>query len=191
MTSTNGRKPTKLDFKSKLKAAKLPSTTIPVCLRADLVAEMAALDIQLRNITMPADQDRLVGNAAAVRLSQQIEALRQEMIAGSEDFVLRAIPRPRMREIEAAHPPRDGNARDEATGYNLDAVMQQVLRESIVSPVMDDETWAELVAVLSDGQWDELTDGAWEVNKGRVSVPFSPRASQILRSLPGSKPPNG
>lgn len=178
------------DIEQWLDDARLAERRVPVCLRGDLWAEAERLDRALRDIEKDETDDRFVGNPEAKRLADQIETVRQQMKAATKDFVLRAIPTMEFTQLTANHPPRGGSDEDAASGFNRDTFFRELTRRCVVSPKFDDDKWNKLILRLSDRQWDELTTGAWLVNKGEVSIPFSLAASRILNSGSESKRQN-
>lgn len=172
----------------KLSAAKLPETTVPICLRGDLVAEIERLDREL--VTASGTASTGMEDGAHLReLAERIEALRAEMAGddANHTFVLRALSGPAYRQMKAEHPARldeQGQvvAEDRITGANVDTLAVPLLRACCVDPVLDDATWRAVEPVLTDGQFDDLVNAALLVNQGRVSVPFSRAASKVMRS---------
>jgi hypothetical protein len=174
-------------FKDRLKTAKLPQRNVKVCLRGDLFAEVERLDVELRHLDANSTDGRMVGNVEAVNLATQIKALQEQMADETQDFTIRAIPHGDWTALQAAHPPRADDPEDVASGYNRDDFAEALLRRSVVEPILDEEDWAELLTVISQRQYDELCNGAWQANAGSVSIPFSQAASKTLRSEPESK----
>lgn len=180
----------KIPFRERLKNARLHERLVPVCLRGDLWAEAERIDLALRAIEKDETDDRFVGNPDAKRLADELTAIRAQMAAETEEFVFRALPTIEFNLIVAKHPPRKDNEGDANSGFDRDGFFHELTPRCLVSPEMDAETWAELLAVLSDRQWDELTTGAWMANKGEVSVPFSRAASRVLNYDSESKRQN-
>lgn len=157
-----------------IRGARLPQRTIRVCLAADLVAEWEELDRQRKEV---ARTDSLADPAGGINAS--MEKLREEMTAHTVLFRLQALPKRRWRELFAAHPPRKDEKgepirRDVMLGVHYENFFDALLKESIVDPKLDDETLTLLLEEkLTDRQWEELTDVAWNLNRGSVNVPFS------------------
>lgn len=172
-------------FTDLLKGAKLPQTSVPVCLRADLTADFEAAERELEALTkQPRKDDSLAGSPAGV-LARRIEELQQEMAAATYPFVLRALPKSKWRALVAEHPPRkdekgDPLPEDSEVGIHRDAFLDALLKVSVIDPVMTEEEWAEFVEKITDRQYSDLCDEAWFLNRGEVSVPFS-RVASLLR----------
>lgn len=74
-------------------------------------------------------------------------------------------------------------ARDrQAGGVNVDTFYAALIRACVVDPALDDDDWDRLDDVLTDRQFNELAGLALVVNRGEVSVPFSPTASRLTRT---------
>lgn len=168
-------------FKDRLKQARLPEDVVPVCLRGDLVADFESAERALKEAkgSDSMEDERPV-------LQDRLEALRAEMLDNTEDFRLRAVPRPAFRALVAAHPPRrDGdevNKADAQLGVNVDTFFAELLKVSVVSPELDEEDWAALLDKLTDRQYGDLTDAAWFLNRGEVNVPKLPSALLMNRT---------
>lgn len=197
---------TKPDFTSLLASAKLPETTVPICMRADLVAEHEQLDRQLAKLVDKPVQ-KLSGDGRG-ELKTRIEALEAEMAAATYPFRFRAMPKPRWRAFVAKHPPRRGesgevNEGDAGIGVNRETFFDALIRESCVDPALDEEGWRKLLGdsveerarlaadgrqdeiedgVLTDRQADELSDAAWGLNRRDVDIPFSRAALRLSRT---------
>jgi hypothetical protein len=133
--------------------------------------------------------DSLEGNGAG-ELVDRIEALQDEMRASTVTFRLRALPKPKWRALLAEHPPRRGDddrpdPDDAAVGVNMETFWDAIIRACLVEPEIDDEAWSMMTGDdgrLTDRQLGALSDAAWSVNRGDVSVPFSPAVSQARRN---------
>lgn len=165
-------------FESILAAARLPEKSVPLCLRGDLMAEVQALESQLedsRDVTLA---DR--GNARKV--AEQIEALREEMVAGTYVFRVRGLSRTEWASLVASNPPRKDSDVDSAMGYNFESFFPALVQRCLIDPVLDQGGFDDLLDKLSDGQFQELADAAVAVCRRKVDVPFSLAASATLRS---------
>lgn len=166
-----------------IRAARLPERTVALCMRADLVADHEELHRRLAEAAGMASGS-LAGNGVAQALAADIQALEALMAESIVDFRLRALPRGAWAALVAAHPPRVGGdgltAAADIAGYNADTFAAAALRACVVAPELDDETWSHLVdEALSDGQYEQLTEAMWQLNRSGVSVPFSRAASTI------------
>jgi hypothetical protein len=172
-------KPRLADVGALVRGAKLREGTVSVCLAGDLVGEWEALAEQLNDA--PA-ADSLSGTGGGP-IREQMNELRGQMLEATVEFKFTALPRRQFRELKAAHPPRrdaDGKLTDprDGLGINYDSFMDALVRAAIVEPKLDEETLTMLLDErLTDRQYEELTDVAWNLNRATVSVPFLPAAS--------------
>lgn len=172
------------DFAELRKQARLPEQVVPICMRADLAAEHARLDAELRTkLDRPADS--MAGNGAA-GLADRIEALEAEMRESTYDFRLRALPKRQFRELVAAHPPKPGAdgkipEADTMLGVCRETFFLELIPAVVVDPQLDD--WKTfLLEELTDRQYGDLEDACWFLNRDEVSVPFSSAVSRARRA---------
>lgn len=168
-----------------IRGAKLPEQKFPVCVEPDLVAEYEQL-VEMRDAAKQAGATSMAGPDTA-GIDEQIADVQKRMAAATVTLRLRALGRRRWRELRDEHPPRkddEGNVLPaDILGVNYESFFNALLRESIVEPTLDDETLDLLLDErLTDRQWNDLTDVAWNLNEARISVPFSPAASPSRRS---------
>jgi hypothetical protein len=182
------------NIKDKLAGAKLPTTTVSICLRADLAAEWEDLQRELASAQAATAGMLNPDNRERRRIAEQIRALEEQMTEDTVVFHLRAVSRSTWRDLITGHPAREDDEADRILGLNSDTFWPALLRASIYDPAMDDEDWGHLLAddVLTDRQYSLLCDAAWALNRRDVSVPFSPAASAILgSSASASRRPSG
>lgn len=173
-----------------------------VCLRADLVREFHEADAELGRLrTDAAAGNRLAGGVvetdeikAQARKVRKIEA---EIEASVVTFTFTGLRKDEFRALCDGHPPRKGNQLDLMSGYNRDVVVDQLVRQSLTTPVFEDcltehgtpnrecdhetcGTWQQLVNTINPSEWAELRDTANQANSAVVDIPKSLLASQIL-----------
>lgn len=175
-------------FKDKLKAARLPERSVSICLRGDLTADFEAAERELKAAQEATADSKEAGGVGPI--IERIDALRAEMIEHTEEFRIRAMPGPDFHAFKAAHPPRTDdegnlNAADAQLGFNIDTFFDGLLKASVISPELDEGDWTALLAVLTDRQYNSLTDAAWFVNRNEVKTPFSSAASLAKRNSGG------
>ncbi len=194
--------------KELIRSAKLPERSVPTCLQADLVAEHESVERKLKEAKDHRAR-RLDSGSDAQALSARLVELEAEMAEHTIEFRLRAMPRKQWKRLIAAHPPRkaeDGTVeeRDKYIGVNVDSFFTALVRASVVEPQLDAEDWRVLLGddeqddgqqdedaaetpedgVLTDRQFDQLADAAWELNRADVDVPFSRAALRTQTSEP-------
>lgn len=99
--------------------------------------------------------------------------------------------------LSAQHPIRPGSSLDAVHGFNMHAVVrdyperEQVLSED-ESATLDDETWADMMSVLSAADIDTIATGIWALNvlEGRQAVKAAKKASAGERSMRPASPAN-
>lgn len=161
-----------------LAGAKRREAIWKLCLRADLRAEFDDLAEQLEQETKAGGwtASSLADVSPVVALSARIEELRAEMLESTVTIRVRALRRTDFEGIASPHRNTDGE------GYNLGAMAPTLVRECIADPAFTleqfDQFWDE---VLNEGQRDELMWTCWTVNTSAGDVPFSERASVVMR----------
>ena len=168
----------------------LPEEATEICLRPDLMDEYreaeSALTEALANRSNARLADKPVDKSVA---AQRVKDLEEQIQAASVTFRFRAIPKDEFRALCDDHPPRKGNELDTYMGYNRDAVLDAAVRACMIDPVFDDASWAEFVAVVNGGEWEELRRVVNSVNRGVHDAPKSVLASRILtKGGVGSEP---
>lgn len=141
----------------------------------------------------------------AVAMAERIDELRAEMRSSTVDFVMQALAPRRWKQLCDEHKPRkdpDDPKRlhpdDAAIGVDVTTFWEPLVKECLASPreVLEPATWELLMGRaqptpedpeahlrgLTDAQWDSLAGAAWQVNKGKVDIPFSWAASRVSRS---------
>ncbi|MFG1659085.1 hypothetical protein ACGFIY_21390 [Micromonospora chersina] len=173
-------------FKEMLAAAKLPERTVWICLRGDLVAEFEGLERHLGEVL------RVPSNSAegdgAGPIAERMEQLRAEMREHTYPFRLRAMKRPRWHQFCNEHPPRKDDESgeilptDRVRLVNVETFFPALVRESVIDPTLDDSEWTTLLDdALTDHQFGELAQAAWDLNREGVDIPFSPAAFRMTR----------
>lgn len=164
------------DVKTLIKQRRRREATVDVCLRGDLAGQYEALARKLKEAEIG---NSLAGNPERHRLRDEMERLREEMVAATVPFRLCAMPAPEFQDLWDAHPPRrkgdEVDPRDEAVGFNRSTLFPPLIRACVVEPQLDEEDWEGLLGKdgLSDGQFADLALAALSVNRRPVDVPFS------------------
>ncbi|WP_326642863.1 hypothetical protein OG884_05750 [Streptosporangium sp. NBC_01755] len=158
---------------------KLPERIYNLCVRADLRAEWEQAEKALA-VAEAESRDSLAGlSAAGKSLAKQLRDLEAEMEKYVAPLRLRALTHRGLSDLQAAHPPRED--KDEST-FNVDTFGVGLLSACAVDPVMSEEKAGQLIDGLTHGQWDDLFNTLWSLNRSSVDVPKSRRASATLLS---------
>lgn len=167
-----------------IRGGKLRTGEVRVCVDPDLVVAYEHL-LTEQAAERSRTRDSLAGGRVN-ELQEQIDAALEAMEASTITLTFTALPRRRFRALCDEHPPRsdaEGRtpARDRA-GVNFDTFFPILVRESLIGPELStadqDRLFDEL---LTDRQWDDLTDDVWLLNRAKVDVPFSPAGSTSRR----------
>jgi hypothetical protein len=166
-------------FEEILAQAKRPRTSVQLCLRGDLTAPYVELEQRLR--TASRTSESLGKKSDAVVIAEQMRALEAEMAAASTTFVLEAMHPKAFSDFVATQPERAKDETDEALGERLFGWAAELVARSVVEPVqMTAEQVGELCDVLSNGQWNELSNAAWALNRQDVAIPSSVAVSALI-----------
>lgn len=178
------------DVDALLAAARKPERTVAVCLRGDLQAEIDELE---RRITATVGDDRVADRGVAY--ADQIDALRDQMQAATLTLRLRGLGWRDWAALEAAHPPRkddDGEpvGQDGDVGFDVDGLVAAAIPQSLIWPEMTPGQIDTMLDAITSAQYDEIAQTIFELNRHRVTVPFSVLASAAREtSGENSKPP--
>lgn len=159
--------------------AKRPGDSVSLCLRGDLTAPYRDLERQLQTASRTAPS--LSQRSEAAVIAEQMRDLEARMAAAARLFSLEAMPAKKWSDFRATQPEKKKD--EEGAEFQarwFDWTCQLVARSVVAPVVMTPEQVAELCDVLSGGQWDELSNKAWNLNSGEVAVPFSVAASALI-----------
>jgi hypothetical protein len=121
------------------------------------------------------------------RRVEQMEALRERMLASRVTFAIEPLPWTERVNLQSLHPPRDGQRMDQVRGYNVETFLPALIKASTVSVAdaqnpddvatdIPDDAWDSLFATLNFGGVDRLAGLALDVNDEDVRVPSSARS---------------
>jgi hypothetical protein len=178
---------------------RLPEAHVPLCLRGDLLAELADLERQLDEANGRDQADSLAAGGAARRIAERMETVHAEIREHTHVFRFRALPRHVFRQLQDEHPPREGNAVDNAIGANYDTFQAPLIAACCLDPVLTAEQADAMVDVMSEAQTVELFGAALTLNRTKADLPKFETASAILARLeprsrrhePGGSAANG
>jgi hypothetical protein len=196
-----------------MKAASAARRQVTLCLDGALLAEydelqkafvQASFDDQRDNPKLPAG----AAGPRALAVADRMDEVRARLQASEVAFTFQRLDWKQRLELQAAHPPRDGNVRDAMEGANLEEYMPALIRASCASVKGDDgetvtdipdDVWDATLSQLQAGQFETLYQAAKNANDLAVSVPISARAFLTSQDLgasltspePGMSPRNG
>jgi hypothetical protein len=162
-----------------ISSARRPESTVQLCLRGDLQAVWENLDREFDQADRELTDDVLAGGspAASAKIAQQMEEVRREMQASMVTFTLRAVGRIEWQGLVSQNPPREGV---DDGDVNEESFVTGMIAACCVEPKMTLEQAAKFRDSVTDGQWQELANCAWALNKNMMTVPFSLSASTRL-----------
>lgn len=165
-----------MDIDSLLDGARRPEKKVTLCLRGDLQAEWEALHEAIGKKMV--SSGRKLSDSVDPATADRIRELEAEMREHSLTLTLRALPRRDWLRLVRDHPERPGDAADRELGVNRDTFFDAVVLACIVDPEMTEEQKSRLLDVITDAQYESLSNAAWVLNRKDISVPFSPIASR-------------
>jgi hypothetical protein len=194
------RKASKPTIKQAIGAAKPAEAVVSVCLRRDLAQAVTELE-QQKLERLAESPESLAGPPDLSDLDAQIADLKVQQEEHTFSFRLRELSYRRWDQLEAAHPPLEG----QKERLNLATFLPAVVRAAVVEPQLDDEDWDMLLGkrvehagdcklhtatsnedctcqepVLSKSQFGRLADAAVELSSSKdTTVPFSVLASML------------
>lgn len=180
-------KPKLADPGALIRGGKLRTLEYQLCVDPDLVDEYERA-VAARDEAKEAANDSLAA-AAPPELEQRVLDLLVQVEENTVTLVFKALPRPAYKALEDQHPPRKDidnkvtELLDARAGVNVDTFCEPLIRASLVSPQLDDETLKVLIEErLSDGQWADLWGKVYNLNQTKVDVPFLSAASRRTTS---------
>lgn len=162
---------------SLIREAKFRTAKFSMCLDEDLIEQYDALRAQ-RDAAMAERADSLAGPRAP-EFDEPLGQLREQIDEATLTLTFTALARPRFRELCDKFPPsRDENGvinvTEDIIGVHFDDFMAAIIPMSIVDPELASEDIRTLVEErMTDRQYQEMTDVIWDLNRGKVNIPFS------------------
>ena len=165
-----------------LEQAKLPETTVYICLRADLQARYDQIVEELSGLVtasgeLTVDPEATIGDQTAASRAQQLaddlDAVRREMSASMVPFRFRGMSADDLAVFEKAHRPKSQDA--DFTPYFV-----KLIASCAIEPAMTEAQVKQLRGKFGARAFLQLSTGAQSVNTGGgVDVPKSLSFSQV------------
>lgn len=160
---------------------------VRVPMRADLFAEITALEVQAKREREIDERENR--EPVAPGIAHRIMGLEEELRDSEVEFRFRALGRRRYNELLADHPPTDKQKQEAADAdavlaYNPDTFPPLLLAASCVEPTdMDVDDWSDIWENWSEGQVGPLWRTCLAANMGGTDAgPKSQIASAILNA---------
>lgn len=169
------------DLDSWIDGAKVPERSETVYGRADLVAEIQSLEVELRAAKARTENDDRLGSPDSPEvIARKIQAARDDMEKSARTFRFRALDSATVKSIHARAPKVDDNP-------DADFIAREYVAAASVEPKLTTDQVQKIRDNIGEGQFSLLWDAAFGVtNEKRVSVPFSLTASAVLSRLDSS-----
>ena len=158
-------------------AARLPERTVTICVRGDLVADIEALEAELKTVLEErVTNGRLAsgGKKRSEELAAEISGKQAEMVEHTLSVRVRALRPSVWRELVAKYP-----AKEDGMAFDVLPFMGEAIPASTVAPELDADDWAALNEALPNAEMGKLIDAVWELNIKGVDVPKSRLASAV------------
>lgn len=165
-------------FDEILAGARLPETSVSLCLRGDLDAQWRELERRLQSASR--DVASLGQRSEASILAEQIRALEADMAANEVTFRMRADTAKKWSDFIDTKPTRQKDDTDADWSGRWFAWMCQLISRACIEPELTSDQVAQLCDVVSAAQWDNLGNAAWNLNARTAPVPFSLAASALI-----------
>jgi hypothetical protein len=173
-----------VDIEALLAQATPQEQIVRICLRGDLRSEWEQLEHDLQ--TASTEGVSLGDIAPATQIARKMEDLRAQMESATVPFRLRALHPIEWSKFYDTRPRKDKDQTEDDWSPIWHAWLCQMVAISCVEPAMTAEQVDRLMAKLSNRQWLDLADTAWNLNAEREQVPFSVAASALI-SIDGEK----
>lgn len=181
----------KLSLDEILNGRKLAEKSIPICMRLDVMADIEELE---RQITQLQDDDDDVRMAAAngASAAELADAIRELEAIGRQytiDLRLKALERSEWKQKCDQFTEEDPDSGTQK--LDLAALVLDIFAESLVSPAMGATQRDDFLKGLSDGQWEQVMQGVFDLNRRTVTVGKSLTASFAIQPKNKERGPAG
>lgn len=190
--------------KELIKGASRQRRRVQLNLAGHLVEQVDTLEAELFDLQLEEDRrpddakrsQRLTDRSPLVEKAEQIKALQEQMAEFWIDLVLEQRPFIEWRQWVEAHPPRlpdaqgkGGDPTDEQLGFNFDQLITDFVPTCVVEPELDAEDWAGVFEKAAPGDLRDLGLRAVAMHTGRLNVPLSRIASDVIARQSGKYAP--
>jgi hypothetical protein len=152
---------------------------VSICLDGELWARHDVLREELDQLSQES-RGKMGDSAEAAAKAKELRAVEEAMKASEETVEFRGIPSYQLAEIQARFP-----AKDNRQGWDINAGAAALVAACAVEPTTEAEAEAFLKQAHM-GITDKLVGTAWMATTGSSEVPFSARASVLIKGS-GSK----
>lgn len=124
-----------------------------------------------------------VEKSRADELAAEADALKAAAHESPITVRLRELPHRVMRQMQDDAPPRKGNVRDEASGYNVNDFERAWIRASMVTPEVTDAQFEEFADNCGTSAWSKLMTAVRELQLTEVEIPKGLSTASVLTRL--------
>lgn len=166
-----------------LKTASRATELVPVCLRADVLAEIQKREVMIREAENERTDARLAGGSdgpSPAELAEEIRELEAVAADNTIHFTIQAVDGDRWALMIKTHQDDEGN-------IDMNVALRSVVYESIVSPDVSSADVDAMWKILSDGQRGNFLKKLLELNRQVVNVPKSLTAYMTLQETSGKR----
>ena len=191
--------------KELIKGASRQRRRVQLNLAGHLVEELDVLENELSELQIEEDSkpdsakhQRLTDTSPVVAKAREIAAKQAEMSDFWLDLVLEQQPFIAWRQWCEAHPPRkpdvngDGGdplGLDADVGFNFDDLITDFLPVCVTEPTLDAEDWAGIFDKAAPGDLRDLGYAVARLHNGRLNIPLSRSALQVIARQDGKFAP--
>lgn len=164
-----------------LAARKLATKSLPVCMRGDVLADIQELERQINQLRSDDDDPRMVGanTATAGELAEQIRDLEEEAERYTINLRLQAVERGDWNRQVDLHTDEDPDSGERK--LDLAALCVDIFPDTIIAPEMTAGEQTAFLTGLTEGQWEEIMQAIWDLNRKKITVGKSVTASLAMQ----------
>jgi len=194
-----------------MKAASAARRQVTLCLDGALLAEHDELQKALVQASLAEQREGYSERNPGPRTLAAADAMDKvsaRMATSDVAFTFQRLPWAERLDLQATHPPRNGNVEDAVEGANVETYKPALIRACCVSAKGADgdevteipgDVWDTMFGQLQAGQFETLFAAAKNANDMAAMAPFSARAYLISQGSgvsstspkPGTSPSNG
>jgi hypothetical protein len=151
-----------------------PVRSVSICLDGSLWARHDELTAKLDELRQQ-NPGKMGQAAGAVEVAEELRGVEEAMKASEVTVEFRGISSYQLTEIQARFPAKDGRS-----GWDVQSGAAALLSACAVEPTTEAEA-EELLREVHQAVADRLVGAAWLATTGSSDVPFSARASELIR----------
>lgn len=180
----------KLSLDEILNGRKPASKSVPICMRLDVMADIEELEREITRLGQDNDDPRLAGanELSAAELADKIRELEAEAQKYTINLRLQAIDRLVWNQKVDEHTEELESGEKK---LDLSALVVDIFPDSLVSPEMSIKQTNDFLTKLSEGQWEQVMQATWDLNRRVTTVGKSLTASFATRPKNAKQEPAG